>query len=458
MKHRTPAIAAGILLCLLLLLMLAHAVAARITGRKVQELLDRFAADGRPMTAAEVIPPPVPDDENGARLYLGAAQHLKEIPCDETNLLHWLGAAIGQARGRGLPEDERRRLEEWMDSPEVAQAIEKVRQAVMLPACRFDNDWNRGMAMVMPHLIPMRNLVLLVDEHSRRQAAAGDRAGAWESAWLALRAADALRGEPTLVSQLTRAHLAGFALERIAALAADGPPEAALAARLDRRLEEMSDREPLLRAMDGERLLFADPVFTGSFADLAKLSDSEISSGRMLLGRLIYSRPVRNVDRAAHLEALLEFSRQLKLPYARVPKDIFDRWELPRAALLTRVILPSLGSARHRYEHFIAQVCVTRTGLALERHRAAHGEYPAALAALDPQLLSPAPDDTFTGAPLIYRRTAEGFLLYSAGPDGRDDGGKRRPPVSTRHDAYDIPWGSPPKPEAVAESGAAPSE
>ena len=36
-----------------------------------------------------------------------------------------------------------------------------------------------------------------------------------------------------------------------------------------------------------------------------------------------------------------------------------------------------------------------------------------------------APVDPFTGKPLEYRREGDGFLIYSAGPDGRDDGGSR---------------------------------
>ncbi len=443
MKHRTLAVISGIVLCLLLALLLAHAVALRITGRKVQALLDRFAADGRPMTTAEVIPPTVPDEENAAQLYQQAIELLAAIPEGEVSRLQWLGGTIRMARNNEVSDDERRRLDELMASPEVAEALNLIRQAAERSACRFDNHWEKGFAMVLPHLVPMRSLTQIVDEYSRRQAAAGDRAGAWKSAWLALRTADALRGERILISQLVRAHVASFALERIAALAADGPPDAEMAARLDRLLAQMSDRGPLLLAMDGERLLMSDPVFTRPLTDLAKLTGSELSFGRMLLGRLIYSQPVRNIDRAAYLEVMLEFTRQLKLPYTQTNRDYFDRWEPPRIAIFSRMFAPAMGPVRERYEHFIAALCVTRTGLALERHRAAHGEYPVALAALDAGLLSPVPDDPFTGAPLIYRRTEAGFALYSVGPDGRDDGGERGPNVRTRRDSYDIPWGPP---------------
>jgi hypothetical protein len=36
--------------------------------------------------------------------------------------------------------------------------------------------------------------------------------------------------------------------------------------------------------------------------------------------------------------------------------------------------------------------------------------------------------DVFTGRPFIYRRTPEGFVLYSVGDNLKDDGGRGRDP------------------------------
>ena len=41
-----------------------------------------------------------------------------------------------------------------------------------------------------------------------------------------------------------------------------------------------------------------------------------------------------------------------------------------------------------------------------------------------PEQLERLPDDPFSGKPLVYRLTDEGFRLYSVGPNGVDDGGK----------------------------------
>jgi len=66
---------------------------------------------------------------------------------------------------------------------------------------------------------------------------------------------------------------------------------------------------------------------------------------------------------------------------------------------------------------------LTITAIALERHRLHHGQLPPELDALVPQFLSTGPLDPMSGEPLHYRPNANGFVLYSVGEDGRDDGG-----------------------------------
>jgi hypothetical protein len=70
----------------------------------------------------------------------------------------------------------------------------------------------------------------------------------------------------------------------------------------------------------------------------------------------------------------------------------------------------------------------TRLVLALEIHYARHGEYPATLDALIPDILPSIPDDPRFGTPFGYRRldhdpAGRPYLLYSFGADRRDNGG-----------------------------------
>jgi len=73
------------------------------------------------------------------------------------------------------------------------------------------------------------------------------------------------------------------------------------------------------------------------------------------------------------------------------------------------------------------------TSLALRRFWLENSSYPASLSALVPGYLSRVPADPFSPKDALrYERTRRGYLLYSVGPDGRDDGGR---PIA----AYPLP-------------------
>ncbi len=51
-------------------------------------------------------------------------------------------------------------------------------------------------------------------------------------------------------------------------------------------------------------------------------------------------------------------------------------------------------------------------------------QYPRSLSELSPKYLKEIPKDLFSGKPLIYKPKADGYLLYSVGPNGKDDEGR----------------------------------
>jgi hypothetical protein len=103
----------------------------------------------------------------------------------------------------------------------------------------------------------------------------------------------------------------------------------------------------------------------------------------------------------------------------------------PRAELGRRVgqqlaafLLPAVSSALDAEQRTAATLDLTRLALALAAYRAEHAEYPDTLDQLVPTDIETVPRDRFTAGPLVYRRTGEGYLLYSVGPNGQDDGGR----------------------------------
>ncbi len=57
-------------------------------------------------------------------------------------------------------------------------------------------------------------------------------------------------------------------------------------------------------------------------------------------------------------------------------------------------------------------------------YQADHGSYPVKLGDLAPDYVVEVPKDVFNDSELHYRLEGEGYLLYSVGVNGKDDGAK----------------------------------
>jgi hypothetical protein len=106
--------------------------------------------------------------------------------------------------------------------------------------------------------------------------------------------------------------------------------------------------------------------------------------------------------------------------------------QLPKAKEAGNVILLSslsrsvLSSAAHVYNIHLrvrANVDCAITALAIERYRLKEKKLPETVEALVPGYLSQIYIDPFDGKPLRYKRTEPGYMIYTIGEDGVDDGG-----------------------------------
>ncbi len=83
----------------------------------------------------------------------------------------------------------------------------------------------------------------------------------------------------------------------------------------------------------------------------------------------------------------------------------------------------TLGVCRAR-DVAAVRLDLVQVALALAAYHADHGTYPAKLVELAPRYIAEVPNDAFTGSDLHYRTELTGYLLYSVGPNGTDDGGR----------------------------------
>ncbi len=89
----------------------------------------------------------------------------------------------------------------------------------------------------------------------------------------------------------------------------------------------------------------------------------------------------------------------------------------------SELLSPFFAGAAEKVVRNEAQRRLRRTLVALLAYRHREGHFPAALALLSPA----APSDPYLRQPLHYRRTENGFVLYSVGKNLIDDGGNAKP-------------------------------
>ena len=103
-----------------------------------------------------------------------------------------------------------------------------------------------------------------------------------------------------------------------------------------------------------------------------------------------------------------------------------DWKELERTAAkdtLVGNVVPALVKVALTYDRAVAVDGVSQLAVALRLYRLKHGAYPDKLASLVPEVLGKLPTDPFSGKDYLYRRDGKGFVVYSIGDDGIDDGG-----------------------------------
>jgi hypothetical protein len=93
------------------------------------------------------------------------------------------------------------------------------------------------------------------------------------------------------------------------------------------------------------------------------------------------------------------------------------------ANVLTAMLIPGVNLLLRVEDRELMRLDLARITLLLEAYRIEQGEYPVSLDRLTPKYTKELPGDVYSDAFLIYRRDGERYLLYSVGPNGKDDSG-----------------------------------
>jgi hypothetical protein len=141
---------------------------------------------------------------------------------------------------------------------------------------------------------------------------------------------------------------------------------------------------------------------------------------------------LRAKDRESRQTRLRQFEQELQATNKALeaPDDVvlFLAGAADKSKALADVLVgASLPMYATGIQHDIDRTEQTRRNLpvafALAAYQRDHGRYPMKLEALAPTYLADVPLDLFSGKALMYRPLEKGCLVYSVGPDGKDEGG-----------------------------------
>jgi hypothetical protein len=422
-----------------------YAIAVGVSSAKLRRAYADLQKDGRPMKLADVIPPDVPDAENAALLYESAALLLKAQPAPDEkdgNLPDYLRGLYNKFVTGSLEPDKLAEFKQLIEQDIVTQALSLVEQGTTRKSCRFDHDYNAGFNMLLPHLADLRDIVRILGARSCLEAEAGRPDDAWNLALTQLRLADALRSEPILISFLVRMASIGTTCDTIQRISKIAPPNEEQYKTVESLLSDYEDRKPLILALDGERLLCGEWAFnllrTGSARDLMVNINSDSGSGEVLLRLYSAFKPLLLADQAAYMRTMDEYTRFAQ--QSSPPNDVstIDRkgeqlWS--RLNVVTSMLVPAISRVNERYWETIAQMRITRAGLAVLQEKKTQGAFPQTLEKLKNL------DDPFSKEPLHYKSEGQGFIIYSVGSDHKDNGGS--PKKKKQKTDFDIVWSYP---------------
>ena len=312
--------------------------------------------------------------------------------------------------------------------------LQKVDEALKLPASHYSLDFKRLLGTELPHLAPLADAARLYEYQAALATEAGETKKVATNIEKILQLAHVLDNEPLLISQLVRLQLiakASTTLERRANAGAFGPSEIKnLAAAFSQTPVTNISAQVLI----GERAITI-PYFRMTKKQYLEINPPHNSDDPTKGPPLPFNgSPILRLTGYYELDYgsyLLGVRKAIMLAEQPPPANLrLDSYlahvgeeSTKRQRTLSGMLFSSYSGIAHRENKGIAQQRLALTSLAIESYRNKTGSLPKELSALVPDFMADTPEDPFTGTDLKYRRTEKGYLLYSVGPDLEDNNG-----------------------------------
>ncbi len=333
----------------------------------------------------------------------------------------------------------------WTDP--LTAKFDLVREALKRPYARIDCDYQQPYAIGIPNFVRLREAVQILSERAQCDLLLSRPEEAWQELKLIHELCEILKAKPsgkpiTLVGAMIHVAIMGLYTSVVEdGLRLHAWREPQLLA-IEQQLQETDLLSQVAEALREERAatcrtieitkrrelvrLFSFGSPQNSWHDwlgdaTATLTLSALPRGwfyqNMAVGAKVEQELLGSVDSTNRLvrpEQAESYYRGLEARLKhRSPYNF-----------LVAISIPNFLRAMQTAARNQTLVDQARLAGALERYRLAQGQYPDTLDALTPRILEKLPHDIIGGQPFKYRQLdGGGYLVYSIGWNGKDDGG-----------------------------------
>jgi hypothetical protein len=373
--------------------------------------------------ALSVAPARVPDRQNAALVYQRAFEAMAKPQSQTPEVQERWGRWLNHKADQPLDFKDAE-LVKFMEQNQPALAL--LRRAAAMPDCYFEHNYGQpSINELLPEIEQMQAGSRLVMLDARCRVSRKDARGALEDVNNLFAMAAHARSAPLVISVLVAANLDAMATEALEETLASTQPKAEDLAAL--AIEESA---PYQQSM--ARAFRMEEAFVLGFFSTAT-EDSEALRAVNAPPALVVE-PIASVwrvfllpdDIASYRRVMHHYAMLTSRPYSEAHSG-WETWEQEfrskEAGLFTRMLVPALSAAAKHAAEADARHQLACTALAVEKYRAKTGQPPARLDELVPGYLDAIPKDPFDGKPLRMAVSQGGILLYSIGPDLKDEGG-----------------------------------
>lgn len=403
-----------------------YAILADQVEKQLAAELKKIADSGAPVKFTDLAKSPIPDSEN-ASLIIEKAFPL--VTAVDTSFASDVTAGKVSLSDPAIYKKSKALL------AQSSEALRLVHAAAAMPRHDWKIDWSQGFGLTFPHYAKLRATSRLLAFEAAMLAHDGKADAALNACRDNFRLSNAA-DDPTLIGQLVRYAIIAIARGSLERTLAEVHPSQAASREFAKELAAMDLIPGYIEALKVERVSDVeafnevkkspDPI--SAIKDLTDENDDSITS---ILANLPRNRNmlrwVLASDELTYLRLMSRIVGEAPLPYRTMVKvrpsmedEVGNLTKVKPPAVISALLIPVLTGGPKVRDRAAVNLDLAQIVLLLSAYRAEHGAYPSSLA-----VLGSLPLDPFSGKPYIFRHQDKGFLLYSIGPDLKDNKGAK---------------------------------